>query len=446
MGHRFSKVAALLVAGTLVAATSVVTAAGASTSGAARAKKGLPGVKGSLTIGVFNPFSGATASFGPLMMAGCVPAERLINQNGGIYGHHVTCTPVDTRGDPVDAVPAANKLVATAHNLIMVIGPSSDEALATVPIFQAAKVPMFPDAGNAAFDRSRYTYLWRLIPPDAATGVAMAIWAHKKGYKRGANIYTSAVGYGTGPAGIDAGFPAVGGKVVYRAVLTPNQPTYESTITAMLAKNPQVIFYEAGPSTSATFFSELKALGHVLPTIGPEAIYEPQWDSAVSGVIGKSNLAKTVTIVEGFVTTAAKGFSVWKRALLGSASQVKTASTYTTDPFALANYNATNMVALAILVKHSVNTTVINKTLNSIITPGKNKTVCNSYAQCKKAILQGKKIQYVGATGPVKLNKYHNAGGTYHVITDSLTPKSLGKIAGADVVPVIEKAKITTTP
>lgn len=442
MRHRFANVAGAVAAGSLIAALAGGAGAGASGQHA----KSLSGVSGSLTIGVFNPFSGSTASFGPLMMAGCVPAARAINQSGGIDGHKVVCTPVDTRGDPVDAVPAANKLVATAHNLIMVIGPSSDEALATVPIFQNAKVPMFPDAGNAAFDRSRYTYLWRLIPPDAATGVAMAVWAHKKGYTRAANIYTSAVGYGTGPAGIDAGFPTVGGKVVYSAVLTPDQPTYESTITAMLAKHPQVIFYEAGPSTSATFFSELKSLGHVLPTIGPEAIYEPQWNHAVSGVIGTGNLAKTVSIVEGYVTNKAKGFPVWKNALLGSAAQVKTASTYLTDPFALANYNGVNMVALAILEKNTINTSVINKTMNSVITPGAGKAVCNSFVQCKNLIAKGKKIQYVGATGPIKLNKYHNAGGTYHIITDALKPKSLGKVSGADVVPVIEKAKITTKP
>ncbi len=445
MHHRFAKVvAALGAAGLVLAFCGAGTIAGASQ--AKHAKKGLSGVSGKLTIGVFNPFSGPTASFGPLMMAGCVPAVRVINAAGGLDGHKLTCLPVDTRGDPVDAVPAADKLIATAHNLIFVIGPSSDEALATVPIFQHAKVPMFPDAGNAAFDRSRYTYLWRLIPPDASTGVAMAIWAHKMGYKRGANIYTTATGYGTGPAGIDAGFPAVGGKIVYRAVLTPEQPSYESTITAMLAKKPQVIFYQAGPPTSATFFSELKALGHVLPTIGPEAIYEPQWDHAVSDVIGAKNLAKTVTIVEGYVTTKAKGFPIWRKALLSSGSQVPTAKTYLTDPFALANYNAVNMVSLAILEKNTITRSVINDTLSSIITPGRGKTVCNSFVQCEKLVAKGKKVQYVGATGPIKLNKYHNAGGTYHVITDSLHPSTLGKISGADVVPILEKAKIKTTP
>ena len=445
MRHRFAKVvAALGVGGLVLAFCGAGTIVGASQ--AKHAKKGLAGVSGKLTIGVFNPFSGTTASFGPMMMSGCIPAARLVNADGGLFGHDLTCAPVDTRGDPVDAVPAADKLIATGKNLIMVLGPSSDEALATVPIFQSAKVPMFPDAGNAAFDRSKYTYLWRLIPPDAATGVAMAIWAHKMGYKRGANIYTSATGYGTGPAGIDAGFPALGGKIVYDGVLTPGQPTYESTITAMLAKKPQVIFYQAGPPTSATFFSELKALGHLLPTIGPEAIYEPQWDKAVSGVIGTGALAKTVTIVEGYVTTKARGFPIWKKALLGSASQVPQASTYLTDPFSLANYNAVNMVSLAILEKKTVTRTVINKTLNSIIDRGKGKTVCNSFAACKKDILAGKKIQYVGATGPIKLNKWHNAGGTYHVITDSLKPKTLGKILGGEVAPVIAKSKITTKP
>lgn len=454
MANRFAKVATVFAAaGLLVTGLGMGGVAGASSAhhsknhhaAHARKKKGnLKGVKGKLTIGVFNPFSGTTASFGPLMMAGCIPAERAINKDGGIYGHKVNCTPVDSRGDPVDAVPAADKLVATSKNLIMAIGPSSDTALATVPIFQAAKVPMFPDAGNAAFDKSKYNYLWRLIPPDAATGVAMAVWAKKEGYTRAANIYTSAVGAGTGPAGIQAGFPAVGGKIVYKAVLTPGQPTYESTINAMLATHPQVIFYEAGPPTSATFFSELKSLGKVLPTIGPEAIYEPQWDQAVSGVLGSKTLAKTVSIVEGFVTTKHKGFPVWKKELLASASQVPKAKTYLTDPFALANYNAVNMVSLAIMEKQTTKRPVINKTLNSIIKPGKHKKTCDSFAQCKTDILKGKKIRYIGATGPINLNKWHNAGGTYHVITDALHPKSLGKIGSAKVAPVIAKAKFST--
>lgn len=410
-------------------------------SSAPAAVSGMSGVKGSLEIAVFNPFSGADASYGPLMMSGCFPAVRLINKDGGIYGHDLTCTPVDTRGDPADAVPAANKLVATASNLVMVIGPSSDEAAATVPILNAAKIPMFPDAGDAEFDKSSFTYLWRLIPPDAADGYAQAIWAHDKGYTRAALIYASNVGFSNGPSGATAGFPALGGKIVYSATLTPDQPTYESTITAMLATNPQVILYEAGPRTSTTFFSELKSLGHLIPTIGPETIYEPQWEKAVSGVIGTSTLAKTVTIVEAFVNTASAGWPTFHSALLASASQIPQASTYANDPFTIANYDAVNMVALAMLEKKTIDRSVLNATLSSIITAGSGKTVCDTFASCKSDILAGKQIQYVGASGPIQLNQWHNAGGNYHVITDALVPTSLGEITAGQVAALIGKGK-----
>src|ERR1700692_1563398 len=107
-----------------------------------------------IVIGNFNPFSGADASFGPEMVAGCQPAVRLINAGGGVLGHKFSCVEFDTRGDPADAVPAANKMIATNSSLGGILGPSADEALATVPILEQAKVPMFVDTGQAFFDKS----------------------------------------------------------------------------------------------------------------------------------------------------------------------------------------------------------------------------------------------------------------------------------------------------
>src|ERR1700738_763862 len=80
---------------------------------------------GTLTFASFNPFTGPDASFGPEMQAGCVVASSLINKAGGVLGHQTTCITVDTRGDPADAVPAAQKMLATTSNLVGMNGPSS---------------------------------------------------------------------------------------------------------------------------------------------------------------------------------------------------------------------------------------------------------------------------------------------------------------------------------
>jgi len=91
------------------------------------------------------------------MRAGCPAAAKSIMDAGGILGHTtVECPQVDSRGDPADAVPAAQKMLATTNNLMEVIGPSSDEASATVPIFDAAQKPMFVDTGQPTFDKSNF--------------------------------------------------------------------------------------------------------------------------------------------------------------------------------------------------------------------------------------------------------------------------------------------------
>ena len=97
-----------------------------------------------------------------------------------MLGHKINCQAVDTRGDPADAVPAASKMLATTTNLVGLLGPSADEAQATVPVINAAKIPMFADTGEAAFDRSKYTYFYRLTPADDVKGYALAQWAHDK--------------------------------------------------------------------------------------------------------------------------------------------------------------------------------------------------------------------------------------------------------------------------
>ena len=102
----------------LGAALALLSVAACGSSGGAAAS--------TLVVGEFNPFTGPDAAFGPEMNGGCVPAIRLINADGGVLGHHMSCVQEDTRGDPADAVPAAQKMMATETALVGVLGPSSD--------------------------------------------------------------------------------------------------------------------------------------------------------------------------------------------------------------------------------------------------------------------------------------------------------------------------------
>jgi len=108
----------------LAAALALLSVAACSSSGGSSSQGGDSSPASTLAVGEFNPFTGPDAAFGPEMVAGCIPAIRLINAGGGVLGHQMRCVQEDTRGDPADAVPAAQKMMATETSLVGVLGPS----------------------------------------------------------------------------------------------------------------------------------------------------------------------------------------------------------------------------------------------------------------------------------------------------------------------------------
>ena len=109
------------------------------------------------------PFSGPDAALGPTYLVSCEGTVNAINKAGGILGHKVSCTSADTRGDPADAVPAVGSLLSRTHNLDLVIGCTSDEAAAVVPVINSHKTVMFCMTGQSEFDHVHYAYFYRLV-------------------------------------------------------------------------------------------------------------------------------------------------------------------------------------------------------------------------------------------------------------------------------------------
>lgn len=385
-----------------------------------------------LSIMNFLPFSGADASYGPLGLSGCYPGVRLINADGGVLGHDLKCATSDTRGDPGDAVPAGNAVVAHKGSIVAVFGPSSDEILSTVSIFEQAQLPSFVMSGDSQYDRQTNDYFWRLVPPDADEGYAMAAWAKKHGYTKAAAVFASgSQSQADGPAS-KSGFKALGGQIVADVSLAPGQPSYSTEAAKVAAAHPQVIFYDAGAPESATFLSELKQqLGHLPPIYVVETEEEPGWVKAVSGAVGANGLGSLTAFEAATPSSTQQGWKVFAGGLAASKSQVSDYSQYLHDPFTLSYYDAANLVALAMLKAKSTNPTVFNADIAAITEPGSGKTVVHDFAAGKTAIEAGKDIQYVGALGTISLDKYHNIATPFVALTEGTpghAPKQIGAV------------------
>ena len=367
-----------------------------------------------LTVAAFNPFTGQDASFGPEMWAGCQAAATAINAAGGVLTHNVACMSVDTQGNPADAVTGGAKMLATTSHILGVLGPSSDEADVSAPLINAAKVPMFADTGEASFDHNKLQYFWRMIPADDVRGYAMALYAKQQGYLRAAAVFGNDIGSQAGVPTLQKGYSELGGQMVLTQKITLGQSSYQAQVAQLIAAKPDVIFTETDPQTNATYLAELQQLGHLIPVIGTDVTIQPSWFNAMAGAIGKPALTKYFVAEQPYAPPSGPGWVVYNKDLLTSASVPKPAQ-WSTDSYTMSYYDSVIIMALAATATKSTSPAVWNASIPALTTPSPGAVVVHSFAAGVAALQAGKKIDYIGATGIIAFNQWHNSGGGFQI-------------------------------
>jgi ABC-type branched-subunit amino acid transport system substrate-binding protein len=426
--------ASALVAAAAVLAVSVTAACSSSSqSGAVE--------HSTLTVAAFNPFTGPDGAFGPEMMAGCYAAASAVNAAGGVLTNKVACAAVDTRGDPADAVTGAAKMLATTSHLFGVLGPSSDEADSTAPLINAAKIPMFADTGEASFDHTTLPFFWRMTPADDVQGIAMALYAKKMGYLRAAAVFGNDIGSQASVPTLVKSYTALGGDMVLNQKIALNQASYQPEVEQLIAAHPQVIFTEASPQANATYFLELQQLngGHLIPVIGSDATIEPQWYTAMGAAIGKPTLSKYYSGATPYAAVSGPAWQAYDKALLAAAASVtKPVAQWTGDPYSMVDYDGVIVMALAATAANSTSPAVYNAFIPKVTTAGG--VVVHSYADGVAALKAGKTIDYVGATGIIAWDKWHNSTGEFEIqgwLPNGNNPP-LDLITAADIAPYLK--------
>jgi ABC-type branched-subunit amino acid transport system substrate-binding protein len=421
-----------LVAAAAVLTVSVTAACSSSSAQPAAVKNS------TLTVAAFNPFTGPDASYGPEMMAGCLTAAAAVNAAGGVLSNKVVCATDDTRGDPADAVTAGAKMLATTPNLLGVLGPSSDEADSTAPLINAAKVTMFADTGEASFDHTTLPYFWRMTPGDDVLGYAMAFYAKQKGYLRAAAVFGNDIGSQSVVPTLLKGYKAEGGQMVLYQKIAENQTSYQPEVQQLIAQHPQVIFTEADPQSDATFLQELQQLGHLIPVIGSNATIEPGWLSAVSAAIGKPAMSKYYTGATPYAAASGPAWQAYNKVLLATPGVTKPASQWSGDGYSMVDYDGLIVMALAATAAKSTSPAVYNAFIPAVTTAGGGAVVVYSYADGLRELKAGKKIDYVGATGVIVWDKWHNSAGEFEIQgyqSNGNTP-NLDLITADDIAPL----------
>lgn len=366
--------------------------------------------KPSYNIVVNAPLSGASAFIGQQhFLPGAAAGAWEVNHSGGVLGHQLKIVQADDQDDPADGVAAINQAIAT-DNPVAVVGPSSDTAAAVDPVINRSRVVDWCLCGTTQLDHMTWPYIYRPSPSDGMLGAAMGDWAHLAGHKRAAFVFMSDTGSQTLVSPSLKTFQSLGGKVVINLKIVPDQANYRSEVEQVLAQHPDVLVGEMDPQTAATFLTDMKQLNHgrILPLVESDAGASSDFYTTVAKAIGKKDASRYISalMVAGSLHSAGyRHFLTAFRALYPKAQP---------EEFNTNGYDAVIITALAMTEAHSSVPSVWRLKINSI-TNGKGPVV-ETYAAGIAAIKKGEQPRYVGASGPIFFNKYHNASGNFWVI------------------------------
>jgi ABC-type branched-subunit amino acid transport system substrate-binding protein len=363
-----------------------------------------------LEIAVFSPFTGPNGEYGYFNYDGCVPAVDLINQAGGIEGHQLTCAIVDDRGDPADAVPAAQAMIAGSSHLVGLIDGNSGLLSATVPIISKAHVVELSVGGDPAFDKNTYPYFWRTTPGDDQAGYALAAYIRfDTPYRKLGAVFANDVAAQGNVPGLVAGAKNLGLDIVNQQAIALDQTSYATEVQQLIAAHPQIITTESDPQTAGVFLANLKQAGGLKPLVGTSGTVGNDYNKAATAALGASTYTKGFVRIIQYTATAGPAFKVWQPAMTG-APGIKDKSSLLTGFGPEVSYDHVTMEALAMLAAHSDVGSVYNSYIPKITT---GKVIVNSFAQGKAALAKGETIDYVGLEGQIAFNKYHNSAGIW---------------------------------
>lgn len=375
---------------------------------------------GDLLVGVLAPFSGADANLGPAYYAACLAAAPEINNNGGVGGRHVTCQKFDTRGEPADAAPAANQMVASNSNLMAVVGCTSDEASAVAPIVDRAHIPMFCMTGQSEFNKTKLPYFHRLVPADIFDAYAMVGWiiygpSHPS-WNKVALVFGDDIG---SQSFVQPATNALKhfGKTVQNFPIHLGASSFRTEAQSMLNFQPDVILTEALGS-AGTYLGEVKVQnnGQTIPFIGTSATIDPAWFADVKNAIGVNDVVQYYRGVDLGYTFSGTAYDEFKNNLQAAAATFPNATKYGQRGSTLHLYDGIIMTALAMVATNSKDPTVYNPKIKEIANGTSGATVVHTYKEGLDALHNGKSIRYVGAAGQNNFDQYNNSQSGYILV------------------------------
>ncbi len=227
-------------------------------------------------IGHVGPISGAIAHLGKDNENGARLAIEELNTAGVVIdGQKVTLElmPEDDAGDPKQGTAVAQKL-ADAKVAGVVGHLNSGTTIPASKIYSDAGIPQVsPSATNPKYTRQGFKTTFRLVADDTQLGGTLGRYAVDTLKGQSIAVIDDRTAYGQGVAEeFSKAVEAAGGKVVAKEFTTDKATDFNSILTTIKGKKPDVIFFGGMDAVAGPMLKQMKALGIKAKFMGGDGI------------------------------------------------------------------------------------------------------------------------------------------------------------------------------
>lgn len=345
-------------------------------------------------LGALNSITGIGGPYGPYMLEAIKIAVAEVNDAGGTAGRRFQLFAEDDQTKPEAAVLAVKKLIEINKvEAVVGIWPSS-VGLATMPITNEANLITMNTCGAPEMlTENKKGLAWMFQASNAIFGSAFAEVAHQRGFKRPAVMAFNNSTFVGQANHFKEAWEAKGGKVSSFVIYEPNQSSYRTELSRVLATKPDVISLSAYRPDATIILKEWYQSGQECKFIMPgwtanEDLVKALGKEATEGIISISNVAASQS-------PAYKRF----------AAAFKKVTNREPDIFAAQSYDMVITLALAIeAAGATADVPAINGKIPSIT--GGNGQLVTSFTEGRDALRNGKTVNYDGASSRLDFGKH----------------------------------------
>jgi branched-chain amino acid transport system substrate-binding protein len=219
--------------------------------------------------------------YGAMSRRGSELAVTELNAAGGIDGDSVQLRALDDQANGAVAAVVADSLVGDRRVLAVIGHLSSGAMVAAAPVYDAGRLPAVATTATSPDLTGISPWVFRVVPSDSASAMALAAFAQSLGRQRAAILYDNDA-YGRGLA--DAFRRAYKGRIVSIDPVAPDRSDFEPYLAWFRQEQVDLVFMAGTEATGLPFVTQARAAKFAGDLLGSDGWAPVARDSAAEGI------------------------------------------------------------------------------------------------------------------------------------------------------------------